>query len=76
MLQHQELFSEEIERHQAEARRWAEVDAVGRRAREGRRLHAPLSHAHHSMHTHLRALRMHVRALASPIVMRLHHRAP
>ena len=42
MLQHQELFSEEIKRHQQEAHKWAGIGAMGRlaaRAREDAREH-------------------------------------
>jgi len=36
MLQHQELFSEEIQRHQQEAHEWARVGMMGRLAQSAR----------------------------------------
>ena len=76
MLQHHDMYREGVERHQAEARRWAEADRLGRLARANRpRRDRSLHRHHHSWRTHRRALRMHLHAMVSPLAMRMHHRA-
>lgn len=75
MLQPNDAYREGAERHQAEARRWAEIDRLGRLARANRpsRIKHPHRH-HHTLQTHLRALRMHVRAMLTPNHAHGHHR--
>ena len=76
MLQPHDHYRERAARHQQEARDWARADAMGRLSRAAS---APVSRTtrarhHHSMRTHLRAVRMNVRALLLPAAVRHHHR--
>ena len=76
MLQHHDTYGEIVERHQLEARRWAESERLGRLARAARQRQAAHRQAHHhSVRAYARALRMHVRGMAAPITVRMHHRA-
>ena len=76
MLQPHDHYRERAARHQQEARDWARANAMGRLARSARE-HAPRptrTHHHHSLRTHLRAMRMHLRAVLLPASVRQHHR--
>ena len=75
MLQHNDDYRERAQRRQAEARRWAEVDHLSRLPSANRlRRRARASHRqhHHSLHTRLRAMRMHLHAMHSPFHLRPH----
>lgn len=75
MLQPNDGYRERAERHQAEAHRWAEVDRLGRLARANRPKRVSHTRQHrHTLHTHLRALRMHLRAMLAPNHAQRHHR--
>ena len=76
MLQHNDDYRERARSRQAEAHRWAEVDHLARlskanRSRRKVRVHHELHH--HTMRMRLRALRMHLHAMHSPIHLRPHH---
>lgn len=76
MLQPQDHYRERAARHQQEARDWARADAMGRLARSARQgVARPMRphHPHHSVRTHLRYLRMHLRAMLLPTAARHHH---
>jgi len=80
MLQHHDIYREGVERHQREARAWATADRLGRTARasdraaKGRPKEYARSHARsHQVRARVRALRMHMRALVSPLVPHTRH---
>lgn len=75
MLQPNGAYRERVERHQAEARRWADVDRLGRIARANRPRPTSHAHRHHMLHASVRVLRVHLRAMLTPNNAHRHHRA-
>lgn len=76
MLQHNDAYRERAMGRQAEARRWAEVDHLARLSKANRPKRA--THPHHQRHHHtvrmwLRAWRMHLHGMHSPLHLGQHH---
>ncbi len=76
MLQHNDAYRERAMGRQAEARRWAEVDHLARLSKANRPKRA--RHSHHQLHHHtmrmwLRAWRMHLHGMLSPLRLSQHH---